>query len=239
MQPNSTHYLLCSDAEALCIWGLVDKALQVHITGWYHSYTVQSVALHCLCEAAKIPLCQQEPGVKKGDVALCLVYVKCILFSTLVSPYIQPSFLPLLTCRHESRYAKNLRVVPVYDFLQSLCAHRTSVLCCALSVSCSRSTKRPVNTMHPPWQHHTWQAAFPLCGLLLCAFIGALAFHNQNKHGMLFWHHQVELIDRRMEKEAEMSGKSSHWHRWLQKTCNQFMIFMFRIKMSSKLLTAA
>lgn len=73
VQPNSTHYLLCRDAEALYIWGLVDKALQVHITDWYHSYTVQSVAVHCLCEAAKIPLCQQEPGVKKGDVALCLV----------------------------------------------------------------------------------------------------------------------------------------------------------------------
>lgn len=98
MKPNGIHYLLCRYTillckEALCIWDLVDKALQVHITGWYRSYTVQSMALHCLCEAAKIPLCQQEPGVKKGDVALCLGYMKCILFGTLASPYIQPSFL--------------------------------------------------------------------------------------------------------------------------------------------------
>lgn len=154
MQPNDAHYLLCRHTillckEALCIWDLVDKALQVHITGWYRSYTVQSMALHCLCEAAKIPLCQQEPGVKKGDVALCLVYMKCILFGTLASPYIQPSFLSYWPAKLT---ADMQRTWELFQFLTScglFVLHRISVSHCALFISRSRSTRRPVNTMHP------------------------------------------------------------------------------------------
>lgn len=191
------------------------------------------MALRCTCEDAKYP------GLKK-DIALCLVYVKIFMFNNSVSPEIRPSFLPYVPA---NMTADTWRTWNLFQFLTSclqllFMLHRSSVSCCALFLVSSRSAEKPVNTVHPSWQQHTWEATFLLWGLLLSAFIWALAFCKQHKREMLFWHHQEELIDGQVEKEAVMKGKSSHLHRWLWKTCNQLIICMFRIKMSSKLLTA-
>lgn len=177
--------------------------------------------------------CVSKSGLKK-DVALCLVYVNSIMFNNPVSPEIQPSILPYVPA---NMTADMWRTWNLFQFLTSclqllFTLHRSSVLCCALFIVSSKSAEKPVNIVHPNGQHHAWEATFLLCRLLLCAFIWALAFCKQHEREMLFWHHQEELIDRQVEKEAVMKGKSSHLHRWLWKTCNQLIICMFRIKMS-------
>lgn len=121
-------------------------------------------------KTSKYP-CVSKSGLKK-NVALCLVYVNSIMFNNPVSPEIQPSILPYVPANMTADTWRTwnlfLFLTPCLQLLFTL--HRSSVLCCALFIVSSKSAEKTVNIVHPNGQHHTWEATFLLCRLLLLCF---------------------------------------------------------------------